>query len=159
MQNKIDLQQFLKYTLTKELVYSFFNEKRKSEPEIEKEGSKIKEDFISVQNDDKLFWIYFVIVYGYDKYSMIHNYFLEEKKYKIDLISTVKSNKNLVKKVKMTRSNIECNLLNDKIISIPTFLYLCLLKKKNVVIFDDIKCVKHCNEGGKTYYINSSTVR
>ena len=80
---------------------------------------------------------------------MITSDFKEEKMVKISLIQTIRENKEILKKLKIKRTEVEDELLNQKFISVKTFLLLCFLKKINIVVRDDIKFIENisnCND-------------
>ena len=62
---------------------------------------------------------------------------------KISLIQTVRENKENLKKLKIKRTDVEDDLLNKKFIGIKTFIFLCFLKKINIIIRDDIKYIEN----------------
>jgi hypothetical protein len=76
------------------------------------------------KEDDILFWYFYVLKNGLDKYENIRNKFLEEKKYKIKIVEKIRENKSHLKSFRITLTDIENNLINQKKISLTTFFYL-----------------------------------
>jgi hypothetical protein len=98
-------------------------------------SEKTEEKFIPIEKDT-LFWCYYIIVNGDIKYeSLNHKNTLVEKQLKIDLVSLVRKNKDLLKKNGKfdTIINIENNLANENNINIKTFLSLCAIAKVNII--------------------------
>jgi len=95
----------------------------------------IKNNIIIPNEEDKLFWCFYIIKYGEIKYETLNNKnLLVAKQIKIDLVSDVRKNKDTVKLYKFdTISNIESNLANDNELNIKTFLTLCAINNINVV--------------------------
>ena len=112
--------------------------------------------FIPYQND-KLFWIYYYIVYGYDKYNFIgsNSYSVEmEEKYK--LIQVLKENKHLFKEFKLKKIEDSVNeLLSNSEISFKTFELLCISNKINFIIINENMFHKiNFNENDDVYIIH-----
>lgn len=77
---------------------------------------------------DKLFWCFFIILKGYDEYEMNHsNAFSIEKKIKIEAVEKLKSIKEKLKELKLKRTELEDNLVNQPTISIKGLYALCLV--------------------------------
>lgn len=105
------------------------------EQEINKNNSST-EIFVP-EEKDTLFWCFYILAYGIDKYNGLHSRnIVVEKKIKIDLIEIFRQNniKSIIKERKLGPiSNIENSLLNEKSIDLKTFEALCIIK--------DISCV------------------
>ena len=95
-------------------------------------------DYTLVKEEDSLFWSFYIIVFGMDKYIMNKgkNYDIQQK-IKIGAIESMKDNKSILKQYKLTKSVLEQNLLYDSHISYSSFLYLTMYYKKNIIIVDD----------------------
>ena len=90
---------------------------------------------------DKLFWSFYVIKMGIDKFNMVDTqHFLIEKEMKFKYIELLRSNKAILKihKVKPLYE-IEDELANKDKIGLKTFLALCLVDKINIVIINKRK--------------------
>lgn len=90
--------------------------------------------FVPIQQDT-LFWCYFIIVNGDTAYEILNNKnSLIAKQIKIDLVTTIRQKKEIVKTYKFdTITNIESNLANDASLNIKTFLTLCAIANINVI--------------------------
>ncbi len=77
---------------------------------------------------DSLFWIFYILVYGIEKYELLGNSkFIHEKNTKIEHIEIIKKNKDKLKSQNIKKhSTCENDLLNEKKISLKTFHMLCV---------------------------------
>ena len=93
-----------------------------------------KTDKMLIPNrDDSLFWCFYVIKNGYDKYEMLDINIVVEKKLKIDYIEKLRKEKALLKTFKIASlTHIENQLANEKSIDIKTFFSLCAIEKINI---------------------------
>jgi hypothetical protein len=106
-----------------------------AEKVVDKIAYKVSTNFIPTEKDT-LFWCYYIIANGDIKYESInHKNTLVEKQMKIDLVSLIRKNKDLLKKIGKfdTITNIENNLANENNINIKTFLSLCAIANINVI--------------------------
>jgi hypothetical protein len=97
---------------------------------------KVKEnDFFIPLQQDTLFWSYFIIANGDTAYETLHTKnSLVAKQLKIDLVSIIRKNKDLLKIYKFdTITNIESNLANDIFLNIKTFMALCAIANINIL--------------------------
>ena len=133
-----------KYSLVEELLkkVSFLaSNEKKSKKEIKKVK---KENLIFFPKfSDTLFWCYYILINSIQDYEMVNSDFKEEKMIKISLIQNVRENKEILKKLRIKRTEVEDDLLNKKSIGIKTFLLLCHLKKINIIIRDNIKFIEN----------------
>lgn len=117
------------------------------ENDINKENRKdVNKEKIRVfvpREQDSLFWCYYMIKNGEIEYEKLTNRNpVFTKQIKIDLIGTIRKNKQVLKTYKFdTLTNIESNLANDNNINIKTVLSLCAIDAINVVYINN-----------KTYY-------
>ena len=111
--------------------------KVKKEKVIETTKKEEKDIFIP-EEEDTLFWCYIIYKYGHSEYEL-----KREKKYetitslKIDLVYTVRENKDLLKKLKLRKTKVEENLTNDKKINLDTFLFLIAVNRMNLIFMDN----------------------
>jgi hypothetical protein len=98
--------------------------------------------FVPAQQDS-LFWCFYILKNGDASYETLNNKnSLVAKQQKIDLVSVIRKNKDIVKTYKFdTITNLESNLANDDNLSLKTFLSLCAIENINVVYVSN-----------KTYY-------
>lgn len=87
---------------------------------------------------DQLFWLFYIMLNGFDNYNMIeNNSFTMEKETKIQYISMIKSNKTMLRNMKFNKLNeVENGLINDEEISLKTFHILCVLENIDFVYLD-----------------------
>jgi hypothetical protein len=98
--------------------------------------TNLKPSSLCIPNQqDALFWCFYIMKNGDVKYEMLPNKnSLIAKQIKIDLVSTIRKNKDIIKTYKFdTKSNIESNLANDNNINSKTFLSLCAIENINVI--------------------------
>jgi len=113
----------------------------KSKKEIKKIISK-NSQFLLPKFTDTLFWCYYIICNGISAYEIIYgDGFKDSLETKIQLVYSVRENKELLKKNKWKRNAIEDELVNHKTISVSTFMCICAISNFNVVYID----------GGKMY--------
>ena len=98
-----------------------------------------KPEYAIIKNKDTLFWCYYIIKYGYDDYEMVGQHFSVEKNLKIECINKIRKDKELLKKYKLKRSEIESELLNDEILSLKGFLAICIYNNINFLLIDNRK--------------------
>ena len=117
--------------------------KHKCNDKIDKQNIKkmdlknhVKTSTLFIPNyQDSLFWCFFIMKYGDVKYEMLNNKnSLLAKQLKIDFVSNIRKNKDVIKTYKFdTKSNIESNLVNDNNLNSKTFLALCAVENINVI--------------------------
>ena len=90
--------------------------------------------FIPSQQDG-LFWCFYIMKNGDVAYETINNKTsLLAKQEKIELVSTIRQNKDVVKMYKFdTITNLENNLANEPNLNVKTFLTLCAIENVNVI--------------------------
>ena len=87
---------------------------------------------------DTLFWCFYIIRNSFADYALIGNQsFKIEKETKIACIEYLRTKKELLKKNKWKRNNIETDLLNNAVISPTTFICLCAIYDIDVTIIKD----------------------
>jgi len=92
-----------------------------------------KEKILIPNRDDSLFWCFYVIKNGYDKYEILDINIVVEKKLKIEYIEKLRKEKALLKTFKIASlTHIENQLANEKSIDIKTFFPLCAIEKINI---------------------------
>lgn len=97
--------------------------------------NNLKPSLFVPNQQDTLFWCFYIMKNGDMKYETLPNKnSLVAKQIKIDLVSTIRKNKDIIKTYKFdTKSNIESNLANDNNINSKTFLSLCAVENINVI--------------------------
>ena len=96
---------------------------------------KVKPSIYFPNQQDSLYWCYYIISNGDTKYEMLQNKnFLVAKQMKIELVEKIRKHKNVVKIYKFdTLSGIESNLANDDKINCKTFCTLCAIENINII--------------------------
>jgi hypothetical protein len=129
--NEANMQSYLKYKSmdisekcenTKKVKTQYTSEIKKSDTFVPREH-------------DTLFWCYYIIKHGDIQYETLNNRnTLITKQLKIELVSKIRENKQIVKTYKFDSiTNIESNLANDNIITVKSFMTLCAIDNINVV--------------------------
>ena len=89
---------------------------------------------------DKLFWIFYVLKYGFEKYELLgSSIFQEEKSFKLELIQHLTAKNRMLRDTyKFKRLDVcESELLNDEKISFKTFHVLCMIHGINIIYIND----------------------
>ena len=77
---------------------------------------------------DKLFWCFFIISNGYQKYELSSiNSFVNEKNFKIETVEKLKLIKDKLKEFKLRRTELEEEFVSNEKISLKGLLALCLM--------------------------------
>ena len=92
---------------------------------------------------DTLFWIFYIIHYDWVAYETIHNFFTEEKKRKISFVELLREKKDILKKNKWKRTQIENELVNEKTILLTTFICLLTIFDYSYIIINNRKVYKN----------------
>jgi hypothetical protein len=110
--------------------------------------NKIKRDNFNPFQKDKLFWCFYVIKFGIDKFDMLGNqHFITEKEMKFKYIELLRSNKALLKAHKIKPLyELEDDLANKDKIGLKTFLAICLVDKINIIIIHKKKVFECLND-------------
>ena len=98
-----------------------------------------KPEYATISDKDTLFWCYYIIKYGYEDYEMVTQRFSVEKNLKIECINKIREDKELLKKYKLKRSEIESELLNDERLTLKGFLAICIYDNINFMLIDNRK--------------------
>lgn len=84
---------------------------------------------------DKLFWCFYIIHNGIEKYNNIDNkHFVIEKEFKINFVETIRNNPSLLKDNKIKKIETELDIANSRQITINSFHALCLYHHLNVIV-------------------------
>ena len=104
---------------------------------------------------DSLFWCFYVLFFGHEKYEMIGNqHFVEEKKIKFEYIEIIRKKKDILKMHKIKPlSELEDDLANKDAISVKTFIALCIIANVNVLLVDNHKYYETINNDNSPIYI------
>jgi hypothetical protein len=98
-----------------------------------------KQPFFIPKQKDTLFWCFYVMVNGINKYETIdYINIVVEKTMKIEYIEKLRKKKDLIKTYKFASIlHIENMLANETKIDIKTFMSLCLLENVNVLFINN----------------------
>jgi hypothetical protein len=103
---------------------------------------KVADTFFTPFPKDKLFWCFFILLKGHEEYELYKtNSFAIEKQIKIEAVEKLKSIKDKLKELKLKRTELEDELVNQREISLKGLYALCLIHTISIVY------VK-----GRTYY-------
>ena len=89
--------------------------------------------------EDDLFWCFYIMHFGLKKYTLIRNFFTEEKNVKIGFVEVIRKNKDILKQHKWKRNQLENDLVHEKKISLTTFICLCTVFNYSFIIIDGRK--------------------
>lgn len=140
--NQHIIQNFENYMLSPKNMMKISNQCNLYNPKIiiekkkkVKESNLMKQKMFIPGKKDTLFWIFYILLKGFEEYNLIGtNFFTLEKNMKIELINEIKSKKSLLKSFNISKlSTCEDDLLNNEIISLKTFHVLCIIKNINFV--------------------------
>ena len=94
-----------------------------------------KPSLFTPNHQDNLFWCFYIIKNGEYNYQILNNKnALTSKQFKIELVTTIRKNKDIVKTYKFdTITSIESNLVNDNNLNPKTFLTLCAIENINII--------------------------
>ena len=109
---------------------------------VNKTSQANKSSHIIIQQENKLFWAFYIFLYSFEDFSLLSHIFKTEQDFKIKSIIKIREHKNKLKIHKMKRNMIEDELLNEKKISIKTLNCLALIYKLNIIYIK-----------GRTYYL------
>lgn len=94
-----------------------------------------KNDIFIPGEKDKLFWCFYIMQYGMEKYlSISQNHFQIETSTKITIAESLKENEILLKQNKLKRDIIEDELVNENKITMEGMKALCVLHRLDVLI-------------------------
>ena len=101
---------------------------------VNKKKEEVNENIFFPVGKDKLFWCFYVLLYGIDVYEQNKmNLFKIEKDFKISFAEKLCDNKNVLKANKLKRSEIENKLVNSECIDVHALVILCILYNVSIV--------------------------
>jgi hypothetical protein len=117
-------------------IYEIYEKQDKNKDNHDDICKNKKVDLFIPREQDTLFWCFYIMKNGYEKYeTILYKNSLLAKQLKIDLVSTIRKNKNILKIYKFdTITNIENNLANENNMNIKTFFSLCAIENLNVIL-------------------------
>ena len=147
------LQDLSSYFLTKNNLPNYYLNETKNLELFKKRKIPIKKSKSSNENcfiinqEDKLFWAFYIFLFGFEEFHLINNFFITEKNFKIETIQKIRENKSLFKINKISKNIVENELVNEKKINLISLNALSLLynlniifiKKRTILIFNHNK--------------------
>ncbi len=96
------------------------------------------------QENDTLFWSFYSLVYGNTAkaYEFLHNTCETEQDTRFSFIDVIRSNKDIIKPLKISRAGVEENIIHDKSLSI----------KSVVALSHALRCMNLLYVCGRTYH-------
>lgn len=83
---------------------------------------------------DQLFWCFYIIINGQDKYDMIKNsVFKTEKEFKIESVEKLRFKKDILKINKLKKTEVENQLVNIQCIKLEALRALCILYEISII--------------------------
>lgn len=145
MKRNFNLQDLEHYMFTKNHIMDLcfdINDNTKNKKNKNYQSAPIKKkklsDFFIPKEKDTLFWCYYIIVNGIQNYELLFdNTYKEEKEQKLNFIEKLRNHKDILKKYKFKRSELETDIAYSSNISLKTFLAMCLVNNKNVCVLKD----------------------
>lgn len=111
------------------------NRVNKKTSEEESNPINTKPSLFTPNQQDSLFWCFYIIKNGEYNYQILKNKnTLTSKQFKIEHVLNIRKNKDIVKTYKFdTITHIESNLVNDNNLNPKTFLTLCAIENINII--------------------------
>lgn len=133
--NENNMRNYLKYKLNIQKKITIPKQIHVKSLDINVTAHKNKDTLLIPKEQDTLFWCYYIILNGEDNYEILNNKnSLIAKQIKIDYVSKIRDNKQIIKTYKFdTLNNIENNLVHDNNINIKTVMSLCSINKINLI--------------------------
>lgn len=137
MLNNIDKYTFKQINLNK---YYFLLENKNSnkiKKSIEKKNNREKTETLQnkfiINQNDKLFWSFYIFLHGYEEFYLINNFFITEKNFKINCVTKIREDKDKLKLHKISKNVIENELVNENKITLKTLNCLALIFNLNII--------------------------
>ena len=91
-------------------------------------------EFFFPSETDQLFWCFYIIINGQDKYDMIKNsIFKTEKEFKIESVEKLRFKKDILKINKLKKTEVENQLVNIQCIKLEALRALCILYEISII--------------------------
>jgi len=131
----------LQYYMLNEIIIKNSLEKRleqvavKTNNRVFEQKSRDSVNMFTPNQKDSIFWCFYILKYGFQKYEMLDNInIVLEKQLKIDYVEKIRKNKQIIKLHKFaTLTHLENQLANEEKIDLPTFFTLCVIENINVL--------------------------
>ena len=138
--NNINIQDLEHYMFTKnhimKLCFDYIEQPKKHKT---RQNTSCKSNdttsFFIPKEKDTLFWCYYIIINGIQNYEkLFNNTYKEEKQQKINFIEKMRNHKDILKKYKFKKTELEADLAYSDTISIRSFLAMCAIENKNIAL-------------------------
>jgi hypothetical protein len=129
----------------------YINNLKKESPIIKKQTSGL----FHPKQKDTLFWCFYAMKHGIDRYDMLDNtHFIVEKQEKFKYIELIRSKKDVLKMNKIRPiTDLEDDLANKETIGIKTFIALSILEGINVIILQNRTFFESINSDDKAVHL------
>ena len=95
-------------------------------------------DFFIPDEDDSIFWCWFIFNYGFSEYEILREKnFIIEKEYKIKFIEKVRKRKKFLKHMKVKVNEMEGHLANDSKLNITYLEPMLAIDNFNLIFMND----------------------
>lgn len=95
------------------------------------------QDF-SPYEKDKLFWCFYVFLYGFEEYELSRkSSFVIEKNFKIKTVEQLPTIKDKLKELKLKITDVQDDLINQQTITIKGLQVLCLIYDISIIVIKD----------------------
>lgn len=95
------------------------------------------QDF-SPYEKDKLFWCFYVFLYGFEEYELSRkSSFVIEKNFKIKTVEQLPTIKDKLKELKLKITDVQDDLINQQTITIKGLQVLCLIHDISIIVIKD----------------------
>uniref|UniRef100_A0A6C0D838 Uncharacterized protein n=1 Tax=viral metagenome TaxID=1070528 RepID=A0A6C0D838_9ZZZZ len=118
--------------------------------------NKDKDSFFFPKEKDQLFWCFYIIKYGFEKYDYPgSSSFVNEKSEKFKQIEHLRNNKQQlkVKKIKNIKEEVEDELANKQTVGMKTFIALCIANNINIIYIHKRKCFEFIFDEQSPIYV------
>ena len=109
-------------------------------------------DIFSPSEKDKLFWCFFVLVNGFEEYELSKkSSFKCEKEFKILSVEKLSAFKDKLKELKLKKTEIQDELVNQNVIGIKALYALCIINNMNLLYVKD-RLLYELNTGAESEF-------
>lgn len=100
-------------------------------------GNELSENSLLIpKNGDSLFWCGYFLLKGehaYKDVELSNKWFEQEKGTKIDLVEYIRGNKSLIKERKITKADVESELINSRRMSVDGLDVMCMCNNSHIL--------------------------
>jgi hypothetical protein len=149
------------YMFSTKNMFKYFPSRKESVQTESKKAKKTQENPADISyiphHKDKLFWSFYILLHGFDKYEFVKNDgFKTEKMFKIATIEKLRGMKDVLKEAKLKRNEIEDELVNQQKITLNGLHALCLVYGVSVTyVFNRKYCEFLCGDTAQGVILGS----